>query len=95
MVKRLSREEKKQKMVVDMINKMFEIAGHNVTYDNIKDRKDDWYSQWTMTMEQNGEWVDWGKKYLKETFKWNKKVCEREMAMINLMWGLKYSNYEG
>jgi hypothetical protein len=48
-----------------------------------------------MTMEQNGEWVDWGKKYLKETFKWNKKVCEREMAMINLMWGLKYSNYEG
>ena len=55
---RLSKEQKKQKMVVDMINKMFEIAGHPVTFDDVKDRKDNWYTQWTMTMEQNDEWND-------------------------------------
>ena len=53
---RLSKEQKKQKMVVDMINKMFEIAGHPVTFDDVKDRKDSWYTDWTMTMEQNDEW---------------------------------------
>jgi len=26
--------------------------------------------------------------------KLNKYLAEREMAMVNLMWGLKYSNWE-
>ena len=33
--KRLSREEKRNKAVVDLINQMFIIAGHDVTYDDI------------------------------------------------------------
>ncbi len=41
---------------------MFEIAGHQVTYDDVKDRKDDWFQQWTMTVEQNEEWQEWGRK---------------------------------
>jgi hypothetical protein len=93
MKKRLSREQKKEKMVVDMINKMFEIAGHSVTYDDIKDRKDDWYTQWTMTVEQNDEWKDWGQKYLMKEMKMVKKYAETQMGMISLMWGLKFSNF--
>jgi len=69
--KRLSREQKREQAVIDLINQMFIIAGHEVTYDDVKDRKDDWYAQWTMT------------KYL----------AEREMAWVNLQWGLKYSDY--
>lgn len=88
-MKRLSREQKNQQAVIDLINKMFEIAGHQVTYDDIKDRKDQWFQQWTMTVEQDNEWTEWGKEYLHKTFKLNKKLAEREMAMINLMWGLK------
>ena len=93
MKKRLSLEQKREKMVVDMINKMFEIAGHSVTYDDIKDRKDDWYAQWTMTVEQNDEWKDWGQKYLIKELKMNKKYAETQMGMISLMWGLKFSNF--
>ena len=94
MKKRLSLEQKREKMVVDMINKMFEIAGHSVTYDDIKDRKDDWYAQWTMTVEQNDEWKDWGQKYLIKELKMNKKYAETQMGMISLMWGLKFSNFD-
>ena len=54
--KRLSREEKRNKAVVDLINQMFIIAGHDVTYDDIKGRKDDWYTEWTMTTAQCEEW---------------------------------------
>jgi hypothetical protein len=93
MKKRLSLEQKREKMVVDMINKMFEIAGHSVTYDDVKDRKDDWYTQWTMTVEQNDEWKDWGQKYLIKELKMNKKYAETQMGMISLMWGLKFSNF--
>ena len=93
MKKRLSLEQKREKMVVDMINKMFEIAGHSVTYSDVKDRKDDWYAQWTMTVEQNDEWKDWGQKYLIKELKMNKKYAETQMGMISLMWGLKFSNF--
>jgi hypothetical protein len=94
MAKRLSREEKNQKMVRDLINKMFEIAGHNVTYDDIKDRKDEWFTEWTMTMEQNNEWKKWGREYLKKEMKIWPKLVEREMEMISLMWGLKFSDFD-
>jgi hypothetical protein len=94
MKKRLSREEKKQQAVVDLINKMFEIAGHSITYDDIKDRQDDWYTDWTITMKQNSEWKEWGEQYLRKTFRMSPKLAEREMAMIGLMWGLRFSDFE-
>jgi hypothetical protein len=72
-----------------MINKMFEIAGHSVTFEDIKGRKDDWYAQWTMTEEQNKEWRDWGIKYLKKQKGLYKHYAERQIAMFDLMYGLK------
>jgi hypothetical protein len=91
--KRLSREEKSQMFLVDVINKMFEIAGHHITYGDIKDRKDNWFQQWEMTYEQGENWKQWGILEIKKRLKMNQHLAEREMAMINLMWGLKYSNF--
>ena len=45
MAKRLSREQKQEKAVIDLINQMFIMAGHEVTYDDIKDRKDNWFQE--------------------------------------------------
>jgi hypothetical protein len=67
--KRLTRDQKREQAVIDLLNQMFIIAGHSVTYDDIKDRKDDWYTQWTMTMAQNDEWKAWGKTYLIKNLK--------------------------
>jgi hypothetical protein len=93
MAKRLSRKEKLDKCTIDLINEMFSIAGHEVTYEDIKDRKDDWYTQWTMTMAQNDEWKAWGKTYLIKNLKLSSKYAEREMAMVSLMWGLKFNDF--
>jgi len=92
--KRLTREQKQEKAVIDLINQMFIIAGHDVTYDDVVGRKDDWYTQWTMTVEQSEEWREWGENYLRKNLKLNKHLAEREMAMVSLMWGLKFSNWE-
>jgi hypothetical protein len=90
MAKRLSYEQKKEKLLVDIINKMFEIAGHNVTFEDIKDRKDDWYNQWTMTEDQYNQWRKWGVKQIKKVTKLTDVYADREMAMIGLNWGLKF-----
>ncbi len=88
--KRLSREEKHNKAVVDLINQMFIIAGHDVTYDDIKDRKDDWYTEWTMTTAQCEGWREWGVAYLRKNLKVNKALAEKEMMWFNLQFGLKF-----
>jgi hypothetical protein len=94
MAKRLTREEKSNQVFIDLINKMFEIAGHNVTYDDIKGRKDDWFTQWTMTVKQNEEWQEWGINELNKRLKINKKRAQFEMGMTSLAYGLKFSDAE-
>lgn len=93
MTKRLSREEKRQQVVVDLINEMFKIAGHDVTYDDIKDRKDNWFQQWSMTMKQADEWKEWGSQHIRKTLKVNKHLADKEMLWVNLQWGLTYSDW--
>lgn len=90
MAKRRTLSEKKEQAVIDLINKMFEIAGHQVTYDDIKDRKDEWYQDWTITEEQYEEWKKWGKKYLMKNLRYYSKTAELQMSMLGSMWGLKF-----
>jgi hypothetical protein len=92
MAKRLTKQEKWNKASEDLINKMFEIAGHNVTYDDIKGRTDAWYTDWTMTVAQAEQWKEWGMEYLRKNMKLNKKLADIEMRMFNVMYGLKYSD---
>lgn len=87
-MKRLNREQKLEKAVVDLINEMFKIAGHQVTYDDIKDRKDNWFQEWTMTEQQYDEWIKWGKKYLMKNLRMYAKQAEKEMIWVSLQWGL-------
>jgi len=92
MAKRVSKEEKAINTIRDLINQMFVIAGHNVTYDDVSGRTDGWYQDWTMTIKQNDEWKKWGVDYLHKNLKYSKFSCKREMDMISLMWGLKFSD---
>ena len=68
-----------------LLNKMFELAGYEITYSEIVTRKDHWYNDFIMTGKQQEEWMKWGKKYLKN------KVHNPEITMIlvNVTWGIK------
>ena len=72
-----------------LINEMFKIAGHDVTFEDIVGRKDAWFQDWTMTEEQNKQWRDWGTKFIKRHLNVLQHQAAHEMAMINLNYGLK------
>jgi hypothetical protein len=76
----------------ELIDKMFEIAGHDLKFEDVEGRTDNWYQQYTMTEAQNKEWRDWGVKYIKKKKRHYSKIAEREMAMIDLYCGLKISD---
>ena len=92
--KRLTRDQKREQAVIDLLNQMFVIAGHSVTYEDIKDRKDHWWAGWTMTMAQADKWQEWGVDYLRKNLKLTKVSAEKEMQWVNLQWGLKYSDWD-
>jgi hypothetical protein len=68
---------------------MFEIAGHNVTYDDVLMRSDDWFSEYTMTKEQEKEWIEWGENHIKKHYKFNDKVAKLAMDFVNGIYGLR------
>jgi hypothetical protein len=93
MVKRLNRQEKKDKVFKDLINQMFIMAGHNVTYDDIVG-VEQWFNKYTMTVEQDEEFKAWGKKYLMKTLRMRAAIAEKEMRWFSMQWGLAHSNFE-
>ena len=90
---RLNKQQKREQAVIDLLNQMFVIAGHSVTYEDIKGRTDNWWAEWTMTMDQSDQWMAWGVDYLRKNLKLNKTLAEKEMQWMNVQWGLRYSDW--
>lgn len=85
----MNKEQKYQQLIKELIDKMFEISGHPLKFENVKDRKDNWFQEYTMTEEQNKEWREWGIKHIKNKTRLSKKIAELEMAWLDLYCGLK------
>ena len=82
-MKRLTREEKKDKAIVDIINQMFVIAGHDVTYDDIRG-VDKWFQKYTMTFEQGEQLKEWGKQYLMRELNMRAVYAEKAVSYTHL-----------
>ena len=67
---------------------MFEIAGHDVTYDDVINRKDEWFLDYTMTTEQQKQWIEWGVDFIRKKTRTSKQRAERAMHWIVLNHGL-------
>jgi hypothetical protein len=83
---------KERQLLKELIDKMFEIAGHDVKFEDVEGRTDDWYRQYTMTDAQNKEWREWGANHIKKKKRYYSKIASREMAWLDLYCGLKIEN---
>jgi hypothetical protein len=88
----MKREDKNKLVLKELINKMFEIAGHSLKFEDIEGRKDNWFQQYTMTEAQNEEWRSWGIKFIMKKLRYNKFTADREIRMLDLYCGLKISD---
>jgi len=88
------REDKDRLILKELIDKMFEIAGHDLKFEDVEGRKDNWFQQYTMTEAQNEEWRKWGIKLIMKKRRYNKYLADREMRMLDLYCGLKISDFK-
>ena len=90
---RVQQKTDKERLILkELIDKMFELAGHPLKFEDVEGRTDNWFQQHTMTEAQNKEWQDWGTSFLNKKRRWGKKLADREMRMIDLYCGLKISD---
>ena len=79
-------DEQLMKMVID---EMFIIAGYtDVQYEDIL-KIDNWFQQYTMTQDQNNQWVDAAIKIIMRERHWPKYRAKKQMSWISLQYGLK------
>jgi uncharacterized protein (DUF608 family) len=88
----MKRADKSKLVLKEMIDKMFEIAGHPLKFEDVEGRTDNWFQQYTMTQAQNEEWRDWGIKFIMKKYRYNKYLADRHMRMLDLYCGLKISD---
>jgi hypothetical protein len=86
------REDKDRLILKELIDKMFELAGHDLKFEDVEGRTDNWFQQHTMTEAQNEEWRDWGIKLIMKKRRYNRYLADREMRMLDLYCGLKISD---
>ena len=86
--KRVS-DEQLAKMLID---EMFIIAGYtDVQYEDILNINN-WFVKYTMTMQQNMQWIEAGVKIIVRERKWPKYRAKKEMGWFSLQYGLKISD---
>ena len=81
-------------LLKELIDKMFELEGHDLKFEDVEGRKDNWFQQYTMTEAQNEEWRKWGIKLIMKKRRYNKYLADREMRMLDLYCGLKISDFK-
>ena len=86
------KQDKNKLILKELIDKMFEIAGHSLKFEDVEGRTDNWFQQYTMTEAQNEEWRNWGAKLIMKKRRYNKFLADREMRMLDLYCGLKISD---
>ena len=88
----MKRADKNKLVLKELIDKMFEIAGHPLKFEDVEGRTDNWFQQYTMTEAQNEEWREWGIKLIMKKRRYNRYLADREMRMLDLYCGLKISD---
>ena len=83
---------------MDIFNKVIIEMGNRVgldwkTFDDVlqyqKEHGERWYTTQTWSKDEENDYCDWVRKYLKKNTSWSKYSIDREVAMFMLMYGWK------
>jgi len=82
-------------MVKEIIDVMFIIAEIDLGYNDIKDRKDNWYDLYTMTKKQQDTFIEWTAKYLRKNRRVPNSTALKQANQLNHMFRLRVAYNEG
>jgi hypothetical protein len=75
------------KVCTECLKEMFKRVGEE--YPNKLTKQKDWWMKRSWTLEEEIDFKEWMRKYLKKTCRWNAKMIDKEVGMFMLMWSWK------
>ena len=81
--------ERKYQIIQELLEKMFEYAGHYPPNQTLRETKRDWYNNYTMSKEAKQQWIAWGTTHLQSEMGLPRDRAATEMQMLDLTFGLK------
>ena len=84
-----TKKKTEEEVSKELMNAMFTIAGHDVTFDDVVKEPEGYYDRYTWTPEQEKEWISWAIDHVKKTLKHRATYADREVSMFNLCYGLR------
>lgn len=81
----MNRQEKQREVFTKLVNR--QLLPFGKTYEEVANDPR-WYLRYTVTPEQEKEFMAWGVQLLKEELKLNKRTAENEMSWFIMQWGL-------
>lgn len=83
--------KKSDKVFRHLIDKQFELAGIEITFDDVVGQPD-WYDKYTMTCEQSRDFRSYGIDYIRKQLRVRKEKARSEMDWFCLAYSLKLSD---
>ena len=80
-----SRQEKTQKLFIELINKQLE--PHGVTYEDVKENPN-WYMEYNTTPEAESEFITYCTNKIRKELRLNATRAKMEAQWFILQWGL-------
>jgi len=81
-------EDRREQFILDAINKQMEIAGYDLTVEDLK-KEPEWFSKYTITPEKHKEFKEWWIQEFKKRELSLYRPAEYEFGIFDLMYGLK------
>jgi hypothetical protein len=89
-------------LLEELINEQFKIAGHNVTFKELADRKEEedkkegddmWFHRYTITKDQEEDFKKFAIRKIKKVWKLSDKRATIEFGWFLLSYGLRREDY--
>ncbi len=69
-----------------------ELEPYHITHKQLQPEDDDWFLRYTMTKEQESEFIEWAVKEVQGYMKCSKKVAQEDVSWFILGCGLRVVN---
>lgn len=79
----------RQKTTGKLLDKMLELAGHSIYYDEYVKLSDKYKSDYTISQADLNVWSNWAVRFLQKELNYNLKQAEEEVSWIQHYHGLK------
>lgn len=89
----MASDKKIQEVIKHLVDKQFEFAGHQITFDDVLGVQD-WFSTYKMTCEQSDAFRKYAYQYVKKALRLTKDRAESEVGWFGLQYGLSLSDPE-